>query len=736
MKTNYLLKTLSLGAIGLTSMLNAQVTTQTLTFSGAVQSWTVPNCVASLTVDCYGAGGGTGQTGGQSFTGGVGGLGAKVSASTTSLVAGDVLNFYIGGVGATPAGGYNGGANGGSINAGGGGGATDVRLNGLALTNRLITAGGGGGGGRAGCDEANSIFNVGGGAGGNGGSNGINGIDAPQISGGVAGAGFGGNGSTGGLKGIGCGGFSGTDGSAGTSAIGGVGGNGQSCCCSSFPSIPGGGGGGGGFVGGGGGGGGSAGTSSCGGNSKGAGGGGAGGTNNVSGIFTNSVVVLGSQTGNGFVVISYELKQLTITATPTVCNGSATTLTGSGLTSYTWSSGVNTASASVSPTTNTTYTLNGTDGSCALTTTVDITVIAQPAVLATAANTAICIGQNTTLNGTGADDYVWNTSAITASIAVTPTATTVYSVVGTSTTTGCSNTKTVSVTVNALPTLTVNNGAICSGSSFTTTPSGAVTYTYSSGSAVVSPTATSSYTVMGTNTNGCIGMAVNTVTVNTLPVVSANNGTICASQSFTIVPTGALTYTYSSGSAVVSPTATSIYTVSGSNANGCVGNTTSSVTVNPNPIVTANSGSICVGNSFTITASGATTYSYSGGSSVVSPTTTTSYTVTGANANGCRGNATSIVTVNTCVGILEIENPNALSVYPNPISSELNISINAKSFENITMQIVNVLGEVILTKAIVTINSQINTTKLPEGVYFVNIIDNNKIVKTQKVIKN
>ncbi|MCA0365038.1 MAG: hypothetical protein LCH67_13430 [Bacteroidetes bacterium] len=162
-------------------------------------------------------------------------------------------------------------------------------------------AGGGGGGGRAGCES--TVVN--GGAGGNGDGNGANGNNAPT-SGGQAGGGGGAIGQNFGVKGIGCGGFLGQDGTSGDAlGQGGNGGNGQSCCCFSFASIPGGGGGGGGYLGGGGGGGGSAGTTGCSGNDKGAGGGGAGGTSYLGGLILSQLLT-GVNSGNGQVIISYD----------------------------------------------------------------------------------------------------------------------------------------------------------------------------------------------------------------------------------------------------------------------------------------------------------------------------------------------------------------------------------------------------------------------------------------------
>jgi hypothetical protein len=206
----------------------------------------------------------------------------------------------------------------------------------------------------------------------------------------------------------------------------------------------------------------------------------------------------------------------------------------------------------------------------------------------------------------------------------------------------------VTVTVDPIPTVVVNSGAICAGKSFTMVPSGASTYTYSGGSAVVSPTITSSYTVTGTSAAGCLGTsgAVSIVSVNTLPVITVTSGSICSGNSFTMFTSGASTYSYSSGSAVNSPTISTSYTVTGASVAGCTNTAISSVTVNANPIVTVTSGAICSGKSFTMVASGAGTFTYSSGSAVVTPTANTTYTVTGSSVAGCTNTAVSSVTVN------------------------------------------------------------------------------------------
>jgi hypothetical protein len=137
---------LTVGVAGLMiSHLQAQLTTQTFNFTGAVQTFVVPPCVDSIAFICRGA-----EGGGNSSIGAGGGLGGYVQG-TIPVVPGQTLYIYVGGMGSyvgTP--GYNGGglgANGSQANPGsGGGGASDIRLNGTTLNDRIVVAGGGGGG--------------------------------------------------------------------------------------------------------------------------------------------------------------------------------------------------------------------------------------------------------------------------------------------------------------------------------------------------------------------------------------------------------------------------------------------------------------------------------------------------------------------------------------------------------------------------------------------------------------
>ena len=149
-------------------------------YTGTVQTFTVPYGVTTITVQAFGAQGGAGY-----YSGGYGGY---VFASL-KVIPGQVLYLYVGGAGskgysnAYPSGGYNGGGYGSSnycysggywYSGGGGGGATDIRTTSGMLASRIVVAGGGGGGscygsGMAGGGSSPSDGGYGGGTYGSGG---------------------------------------------------------------------------------------------------------------------------------------------------------------------------------------------------------------------------------------------------------------------------------------------------------------------------------------------------------------------------------------------------------------------------------------------------------------------------------------------------------------------------------------------------------------------------------------
>jgi gliding motility-associated-like protein len=292
------------------------------------------------------------------------------------------------------------------------------------------------------------------------------------------------------------------------------------------------------------------------------------------------------------------LPNVTSSATSTsICIGSATTLKGSGASSFTWDNGV-TDNVAFNPTATKNYTVTGTDANgCKDTSTVTVTVNALPNVTSSATSTSICVGSSTTLKGSGASSFTWD-NGVTDNIAFNPTATKIYTVTGTDAN-GCKDTSTVTVTVNALPNVTsfATSSSICIGSSTTLKGSGASSFTWDNGvtdNIEFNPTSTKTYTVTGTDANGCKDTSTVTVTVNALPTVKVNGASICSGNSKTLTASGASTYSWSpstnlssnTGNAVTAnPIDTTVYTVTGTDINGCVSTDTALVTVIPTPQV-------------------------------------------------------------------------------------------------------------------------------------------------------
>ncbi len=235
------------------------------------------------------------------------------------------------------------------------------------------------------------------------------------------------------------------------------------------------------------------------------------------------------------------------------------------------------------------------------------------------------------------------------------------------------------------------------------------------------------------------GMAVFLNTSVCTASISVSSGTICSGQSFTIAPSGASTYTFSGGSAVVTPTTSSNYTITGTTSGGCVGTVNCYISVLTSPTITAiNSGTanLCVGNSTNLYLAGysgptVVTYTWSSGSNsanlLISPTVTTTYTLSVTNNVGCSSSGTVTQVVSNCssVGINEFDNDNTISIYPNPANQFMTISLMTESADTKIFHIINALGEVIVTEKATSSNTTLNIDNLKSGIYFVKMKSKN-----------
>jgi PKD repeat protein len=410
----------------------------------------------------------------------------------------------------------------------------------------------------------------------------------------------------------------------------------------------------------------------------------------------------------------------TVTANATstsICTGGTTTLTSSGASTYNWMPGnLNGASVSVSPSSTTTYTVTGTAANgCTNTNTVTVTVGSQPTVTVTA-NTAICNGSSITLSANGTSTYNWMPGNLSgASVTVSPGTTTTYTVTGTNSP-GCSNTASVTVTVNAVPNVTATSSTmtVCVGSPVTLTGNGASTYTWMPGSlsgspVTTNPTVNTTYTVTGTDVNGCTDAGTITITTSPLPImtVTPTSASICPGGTVNInaTPVGTATFSWSpttglsapnSANTNASPLTTTTYVVTKTNSFGCSLTDSVTITVNTPPAVSASvsSPTICAGNTVTLNSAGASTYNWmpgnlSGSSVNVTPPATTTYTVTGTDANGCTNTETVTVTVGSQPTV-SVNTPNIA------ICNGDNVTLTASGTTNYTWNPGNLSGATIV----------------------------------------
>lgn len=436
-----------------------------------------------------------------------------------------------------------------------------------------------------------------------------------------------------------------------------------------------------------------------------------------------------------------------------VCSGDLTTLTGSGANTYTWSGGVPNG-IPFAPGTTDTYSLAGTNTLTGCTSTnvsvITVSVNPIPFVQVNATNPVICLGGTVSLSGTNADTYTW-TGGITNGAPFSPTATTLYVVSGTNTLTGCTSGTTQQVVVNPLPNLIINvtGSVICNGQSVAFGASGADTYSWTNGISngiPFFPSTNADYTVTATNTlTGCFITAVRSVTVNPLPVVTANtsNAFICIGGSVALTGNGANVYSWTGGvlnGVAFSPSLTTTYSVVGIyTLTGCSSTNAAvqTITVNNLPVILASTSTptLCAGESASITASGASSYSWSNGQTgsvnVVSPTSITLYTVSGTDANGCTNSTVFAQTVSECLGInSSYENENrVLKIFPNPNAGSFEVSAEVE----MELSIINELGQIVSAVRLNQMNqNKVQVKELPNGIYF--IIGTNKTDIKQKVI--
>lgn len=209
---------------------------------------------------------------------------------------------------------------------------------------------------------------------------------------------------------------------------------------------------------------------------------------------------------------------------------------------------------------------------------------------------------------------------------------------------------------------------ICRGQSLNLSATGTGTFSWStgqSGSSInVNPQVNATYAVTVTQ-NGCSGVDEVNVTVNETPVIDLGPDLqLCSGDNIVFVATGGDSYRWSNGASTatisVRPIQNSTYAVTVTK-NGCTTSDQVAVSLEtaPQVSITPNQ-SICSGKSVSLTAAGGASYLWSNGRTSstisVSPTATTSYTVTVTNGNCSAMGSTTVnvtpgPTINTSIDL-------------------------------------------------------------------------------------
>ena len=161
----------------------------------------------------------------------------------------------------------------------------------------------------------------------------------------------------------------------------------------------------------------------------------------------------------------------------------------------------------------------------------------------------------------------------------------------------------------------------------------------------------------------------------------------------------------------------------------CVETATLQINVLSNPTVTAASDRslICLGESTTLTAGGALSYTFNPGGSgntlIISPTITTSYTLTGMSANNCSGTALITESVDVCMSVKNeglTMKDSGLKIWPNPTHGILNLQLDTES----EIIILDAMGQIVYAAKLQEGLNQINLEYLAKGMYVLRVWGN------------
>jgi hypothetical protein len=438
----------------------------------------------------------------------------------------------------------------------------------------------------------------------------------------------------------------------------------------------------------------------------------------------------------------------------TVCYGTPVSLVAGGGVSYLWSTGETTASIQVNPSNSIDYWVIATNQEgCSDSDFVSVFVNPIP-VITFLGDTNLCEGESTQISLSGGSSYQWSpvtgvSNPVSGNPILSPAVTTTYTVTGVDGN-GCEGSAQITILVN--PPHSVNAGIdqVYCGNSVTLSASSStngLTYTWSNGDTganiQVSPNATTSYIVTGTNQFGCA--SYDTVVVYVPSAFAGGSQSTCLGGSVQLSGaisqypfTGSLVYQWSPSTGldnpsisnpVATPSASTTYTLTIITPEGCSLTANTSVNISPTPVIQLGSD---------ITLAPNTSIQLVPGLSQIATGRTVAWTFLGNNPNGSLNlssvvnptfTANQVTTATTTYWVLTVVNPNGCSgtdtigITVDPALSGYTIS-GRLAYDNISSSPVNQGWAILLDSAgTMTVDS---VALSPSGTYlFVGVANGN-----------
>jgi hypothetical protein len=394
------------------------------------------------------------------------------------------------------------------------------------------------------------------------------------------------------------------------------------------------------------------------------------------------------------------------------------------------------------------------------------TVAVFVSLIAGISDTAICAGDSVMLQvwipGTGSwtlvvtdgsgTDTVSGITSSPWSTYVSPSTTTVYSVLSYQEGTGPFIPADLNCTITVMPPPVVSlapfsqmclydapitlSGGLPAGGSFSGTGVSASVF-----DPAVAGAGTHTVTYTFLDTTGCYGSDVQQILVGAPPIYTLTaNHDICEGDATNLVvnhPGAAWSTGATTPLITVSPVVTTTYTVTITDSlTNCISFDSVVVTVNPVPTASISGAldTICVNHSITLDAgsgfasyawpTGATTQTIVVDGATIGHGNTVAFTVTVTNTFGCEDDATVYITADDCIGISDPEAGSALTFWPNPNHGTFFVRTTGMT-ENATLQIIKTTGELIKAENLILEAEDIrefNLSHLAAGVYYIKLI--------------